>query len=256
MKLLLDLGNSRCKFAVVKKNVPDVFGALPYHEHTRLAVIDNVLRQHGKPDMVMVCSVLAPALNQRLEQLLTSHQVDSYFFLKSSGIDCGIRPGYQNPDELGADRLAAMVAANAKYRGNTCIVDCGTAVTVDALGTGGIHHGGVIFLGFMSMQAALFANTNLEVSPGAANFAVAADCTQDAIYSGCQYAIAGGIERVVRMMQNQYGLFDQIILTGGDAVRFAPLLTCQMVHEPHLVLDGLKHVSERAKVGWKAKGSN
>ena len=58
MKLLLDLGNSRCKFAVVKKGVPDVFGALPYHEHTRLAVIENVLRQHGKPDMVVVCSVL------------------------------------------------------------------------------------------------------------------------------------------------------------------------------------------------------
>ena len=256
MKLLLDLGNSRCKFAVVRKGVPDVFGAMPYHEHTRLAVIENVLRQHGKPDMVVACSVLGTGLNERLEQLLASHRIDDYFFLKSAGIDCGIRPGYQNPDELGADRLAAMVAASAKYQGNTCIVDCGTAITVDVLATGGIHHGGVIFPGFMSMQAALASSTDLEFRLDAASFAIAADSTRDAIYSGCQHAVAGGIEHAVCMMQDHYGLFDQIILTGGDAALLAPLLTCQTVHEPHLVLDGLKHVSEKVRVGRKATSEN
>ena len=149
-----------------------------------------------------------------------------------------------------------MVAAKAKYRGNTCIVDCGTAITVDALAAGGIHHGGVIFPGFMSMQAALTTSTDLEFRLDAASFAIAADSTRDAIYSGCQHAVAGGIERAVRMMQDQYGLFDQIILTGGDAALFAPLLTCQTVHEPHLVLDGLKHVSEKVMVGRKAMSAS
>ena len=247
MNVLLDLGNSRCKFAVLGGSVPEVYGALPYSESKRLVVVESVLRQYSGPDRILVCSVLGHNLREQLVQLFMSHQVEDCFFLDCSSADSfGIRLGYRNPGELGADRLAAMIAANAKYHGDTCIVDCGTAVTVDALGTGGIHHGGVIFPGLMSMRTALAADTSIDFDEETDSFEVAPGSTRGAIYTGCLSAVAGGIERVVRTMQDRYGSFDQVILTGGDAKLLEPLLTCKTVHEPYLVLDGLKHVSKAA----------
>lgn len=243
MKLLLDLGNSCCKFAVLGKDVPEVYGALLYHETERLAVIESVLRQYNDLDKVVVCSVLDQSLNDRLLQLFMNHQLDDCFFLDSSAESFGIRTGYRNPGELGADRLAALIAANEKYHGNTCIVDCGTAVTVDALGTEGRHRGGVIFPGFRSMQVALAVDTDINFEQPAGSFDITANSTRDAIYTGCLSAVAGGIDRAIHSIQARYGSFDQVILTGGDAKLLIPLLVQKVIHEPHLVLDGLKHIS-------------
>lgn len=247
MNVLLDLGNSRCKFAVIGGSVPEVYGTLPYDETRRLAVIESVLSQYSGPDKVVVCSVLGHDLKEQLVNLFMNHQVEDYLFLECSSAErFGIRLAYKNPGELGVDRLAAMIAASVKFQGDTCIVDCGTAVTVDALGTGGIHHGGVIFPGFTSMRAALTADTSIDSAGGTDSFEIAADSTRGAIYTGCMSAIAGGVERVMHAMQDRYGTFEQVILTGGDARLLEPLLTCEAVHEPYLVLDGLKHVSEAA----------
>ena len=243
MKLLLDLGNSRCKFAVLGKDVPEVYGALPYHGTGRLAVIESVLRQYDGLDKAVVCSVLGRDLNGRLRQLLMSYQPDDCFFLDSSAESFGITPGYRNPGELGADRLAALIAANEKCHGNTCIVDCGTAVTVDALGQGGVHRGGVIFPGFRSMWAALAVDTDINPDQATGSFDIPADSTRDAMYTGCLSAVAGGIDRVVHSMQGRYGPFDQVVLTGGDAELLIPLLAQEVMHEPHLVLEGLRYVS-------------
>ena len=246
MKALLDLGNSRCKFAILDPEAKDTFGALPYQNGNRLEIIASVLQSYEQLDRVVVCSVLDRELNSRLqEQFPTSR----FYFLDPSTNCFSVTPAYEDPGALGADRLAALIAAKVRYLGSTCIVDCGTAVTVDVLDEGGVHRGGVIFPGVGSMRAALEMDTAMDIDEEAGSFAVPAISTQDAIYSGCLSAVAGGISQAVDRMQVEGAAFDQVVLTGGDAELLIPLLAPKVIHEPHWVLEGLRHVSECLDAG-------
>ena len=245
MKLLLDLGNSRCKYAVLEPGVPDEYGALAYHDGRRLEVIVSVLEKYGAADRVVLCSVLDSNVNDQLLQWLAANKPGEFFFLDTSVRCFGISIGYQDPGALGADRLAALIAAHEQFQGSTCIVDCGTAVTVDALDQGGIHRGGTIFPGVRSMQAALLADTDMNVDHDAVQLVMPANSTRDAIYTGCLSAVAGGVDRIVHGMQGQHNPFDQVILTGGDAELLIPLLSQDIIHKPYWVLEGLKCVCRR-----------
>ena len=241
MKALLDLGNSRCKFAILDPEAGDTFRALPYLDGERLEVIASVLQPYDQLDRVVVCSVLNQELNEQLQERF---QAGRFYFLDPSKNCFGVTSAYEDPGSLGADRLAALIAAKVRYPGSTCIVDCGTAVTVDALDPGGVHRGGVIFPGFSSMRAALEMDTAMGVEEEADSFAVPATSTWDAIYSGCLSAVAGGIMQAIDRMQVEGTPFDQVILTGGDAELLVSLLTQKVIHEPHWVLEGLRHVSK------------
>ncbi len=241
MKALLDLGNSRCKYAILDPEAEDTFGALSYRDEERLEVIASVLQPYGQLDRVVVCSVLDQELNDQLQERFPACR---FYFLNPSENCFGVTSAYEDPRALGADRLAALIVAKVRYPGSTCIVDCGTAVTVDALDQGGVHRGGVIFPGVGSMRAALEMDTAMNLEGEAGSFAVPATSTRDAIYSGCLSAVAGGISQAIDRMQAEDAPFDQVILTGGDAGLLVPLLAPKVIHEPHWVLEGLRHVSK------------
>lgn len=241
MKALLDLGNSRCKFAILDLEGEDTFGALPYRDGDRLEVIASVLQPYEGLDRIVVCSVLDQGLNDQLQEHFSASK---FYFLDPSEKCFGVTSTYEDPGALGADRLAALIAAKLRYPGSTCIVDCGTAVTVDALDQHGVHCGGVIFPGFGSMCAALEMDTAMDVKEVAGSFAVPAASTRDAIYSGCLSAVAGGIIQAIDRMQAKGTPFNQVILTGGDAELLVSLLSPKVIHEPHWVLEGLRHVSK------------
>ena len=241
MKALLDLGNSRCKFAILDLEAEDTFGALPYQDGDRLEVIASVLQPYDQLDRIIVCSVLDLELNERLQEQFPASR---FYFLDPSENCFGVTSAYEDPGALGADRLATLIAAKVHYPGSTCIVDCGTAVTVDVLDEGGVHRGGVIFPGFGSMRAALEMDTAMDVEEETGSFAVPATSTRDAIYSGCLSAVAGGIIQATDHMQAEGVAFDQVILTGGDAELLVSLFTQKVIHEPYWVLEGLRHVSK------------
>ena len=240
MKALLDLGNSRCKFAILKPEEADTFGALPYRDGDRLDIIASVLQPYDPLGRVVVCSVLDRELNGQLQERFPASR---FYFLDPSENCFGVTSAYDDPGTLGADRLAALIAARVRYPGSTCIVDCGTAVTVDVLDQGGVHRGGVIFPGFGSMRTALEMDTAMDVEEQG-SFAAPATSTRDAIYSGCLSAVAGGIVQAIDRMQVEGTPFDQIILTGGDAELLVSLFAHTVIHEPHWVLEGLRHVSK------------
>lgn len=241
MKALLDLGNSRCKFAILDPEAEDTFGALPYRDGERLEVIASVLQPYGQLDRIIVCSVLDQELNDQLQGRFPTSR---FYFLDPTENCFGVTSAYEDSGALGVDRLAALIAAKVRYPGSTCIVDCGTAVTADALDPGGVHRGGVIFPGVGSMYAALKMDTAMDFENEVGSFAVPATSTRDAIYSGCLSAVAGGIIQAIDRMQAEGAPFDQVILTGGDAKVLIPLLVQKVIHEPHWVLEGLRHVSK------------
>lgn len=241
MKALLDLGNSRCKFAILESGETDTFGALPYQDGDRLEVIASVLQPYEQLDRVVMCSVLDRELNGQLQERFSASR---FYYLDPSENCFGVTSAYEDSGALGADRLAALIAAKVRYSGSTCIVDCGTAVTVDALDQGGVHRGGVIFPGVDSMRAALEIDTAMDIEEEAGSFVIPATSTRDAIYSGCLNAVAGGIIQAIDRMQEEGTPFDRVILTGGDAELLIPLLTQKVIHEPYWVLEGLRDVSK------------
>jgi len=95
------------------------------------------------------------------------------------------------------------------------------------------------------MQNALFLDTYINCNEETDGFEVFARSTQEAIHSGCLSAVVGGIQYVINEMQTKNGLFDKIILTGGNAEYILPMLSSDAVLEPTLVLDGLMNISRK-----------
>ena len=251
MKLLLDLGNSRCKFAIVEGGEVKQYEAESYGPFGKFYSVKSLSNKYSDIDEIVISSVLSEEMNSQINEMLLNDAARKVFFLAPAENSFSVKLAYANPSSMGVDRVAALIGAKEKYSGNSCIVDCGTAVTIDALSAEGVHQGGVILPGAKIMQKALMANTKIATSEAEAKreqadpeFNVLSNTTEGAIHTGSVSAVAGGIEFVVNKMSSDYDVFDQIVFTGGDAKKLKSYLALQAVTDDTLVLDGLKMDSE------------
>lgn len=149
---------------------------------------------------------------------------------------CGVRNGYRQPGQLGADRWAALIGARGRCA-DACLVVCaGTATTVDVLGADGFFHGGLILPGLDLMRSSLARDTaRLPMAEG--SFRLLPDNTMDAIISGCLQAQMGAIERMFAGIASEPGA--RCILTGGAAPLLCVGLNLPFELVENLILDGL-----------------
>jgi len=164
-------------------------------------------------------------------------------------LEPGIRTGmpilYDNPKEVGADRIANAVGAYDLYGGPSIVVDFGTANTLDAVSTKGEYLGGAIFPGIeISMdalvgRAALLRKVEL-VEPKN----VIGRSTVESIQSGAVYGYTGLIDSLVDRFRAELG-DATVIATGGLAQLLMPISRTIQHHEPWLTLYGLRIVYER-----------
>jgi len=245
VKLLLDLGNSRCKYAIVEESEVAKYDSHNYGPFGKLYSVKSLCDQYSDASGIIISSVLSEEMNSQIKETLLSDDAKNIYFLDPTENSFGVSLVYADPSTLGVDRVAAMIAVNDKYSGNNCIVDCGTAVTIDALDDKGVHQGGVILPGIASMRKALLVNTKIEIAGiEEAEFNVLSKTTGDAIHTGCVSAVAGGIEYVVNRIASDYDGFDQVVLTGGDADLIKSYLSLPVHTDETLVLNGLKVVSQ------------
>ena len=248
MKLLLDLGNSRCKYAIYGESRIEKYGAQNYEPFGKLYSVKSLYGQYNDASEIIISSVLSKAINNQIEETLLKDGANNIYFLEPSKNSFGVTLAYVDLSALGIDRVAALIAAHEKYTGNSCVVDCGTAVTIDFLDAEGTHQGGVILPGIESMKKTLLSSTEIEIDHAKMEFNVLSNTTENAIHTGCISAVVGGIEYIVNKMASVYDSFDQIVLTGGDAELAQSHLSesCQtmQIHVVDtLVLDGLEVVS-------------
>lgn len=143
---------------------------------------------------------------------------------------------YMNTGDLGVDRWLAMVAMQNATDNDFCIIDAGTAITIDVV-VDGSHKGGLIMPGLQLMLDSLQGNTeNLENESGQ-NVSLAIN-TADAVASGVVDGVVGGIERAILRIKKMYP--DIVVtITGGDAERIAMLSRIELVIENNTVLKGV-----------------
>ena len=245
MLLLIDAGNTRVKWALAASPTPTPtpgnWIASGVVLHAEVAQLGRHWRDAGI-SQVVIANVAGPlmqaALLVQLVQILPATPGITWF--TAAARVAGVINGYRTPEQLGCDRLAALVGARALYPDQALIVAmCGTATTVDALCADGRFIGGMILPGAGTMAASLALRTaQLPSVPlqGADTLAQSpfADHTEAAIRNGCLAAQAGAIERAVAAHGNAHCL-----LSGGAATWVAPWLRVAACVTENLVLIGL-----------------
>ncbi len=240
INLLIDMGNTRLKWAVMQDGELSTGRALVNQLITRHELVE-AWKMQTPPERLVIACVSATAL---LELVLTVAAelwpAIDIIPVKSQAHAFGVHNAYQQPEKLGVDRWMALVAVRNRYHKPACIVDCGTAITVDLIDADGKHQGGLICPGLTLMKKSLATGTEaLQYQEtnyvfGAANF------TEAAIYSGTLAAAVGLIEYVLTQQSNPMA----VILTGGDADVIAQQLKCKPIIDTDLVLRGLAIILE------------
>jgi len=240
MRLLLDVGNTSVKWGVCNTGAIEKSDCFMHRGKDVRALADQSWSELRTPSAVYIANVGGEQLQQQLSGWIGARWDITPVFLTATAAACGVSNAYKIPAKLGVDRWAALVAAHHDTPGASCIIDCGTAITLDLLDATGRHRGGMILPGTGMLQQLLLQNTaiNSEArSLQAASLFSAA--TEDAVNSGSLYMAAATIDRVVADMAAELDTRLQLLITGGDAGRIQTLLTCSARHDPELVLKGL-----------------
>ncbi len=235
MNLLIDMGNTRIKWAIDNNGQLIVGQALVNQQLNRQQLID-LWGKLIKPQAIGLSCVSAnPLLTLVQSVILELWPENEIIFVKAQSRAFGIVNAYQYPEKLGTDRWLGLVAARQNYAIPACIVDCGTAITVDLLAADGTHQGGFISPGLTLMKRALAQGTDA-LPFNQAHYPVApADFTEAAIYAG---TLCSAVGLIAQVLKNQTKTM-QLILTGGDAELIAQQLTLPLVLDADLVLKGL-----------------
>lgn len=242
MKLLLDVGNSRAKWAWLEGLSLRNPGAVAYAGGPVAPVIDAICQAGRTPDEILLASVAAPRATDEVRAVLQDRFAVAVRIAESEREAAGVRNGYREPAQLGVDRWLAMLAAYNRNRGPVCVVDAGTALTIDFVDKNGSHHGGLIIPGLALMRDTLLQGTS-RVGAGEDQFAPyehgwGRDTTA-CIRQGSLLACARLIEGCMSLIGEEGWTGTDLILTGGDAPRLKDELQLDAVHCPQLVLEGL-----------------
>lgn len=194
---------------------------------------------------MVIISCVVPPLVEVLERMS-----QKYFGIKplvvGPGIKTGIRILYENPKEVGADRIANVVAVYAKYGGPAIVVDFGTATTFDAVSEEGDYLGGAIAPGIGISTEALFQRAaklyRVEIEKPKM---VIGKNTVASMQSGIFYGFIGQVEEIVHRMKKELGDVATVVATGGLAELIGKECPSIDQIDPMLTLEGLRIICQR-----------
>lgn len=197
----------------------------------------------GTLDGVAICSVVPP-LEHLVEKALSSLFSLPVFTVRP-GVKTGIPIRYENPKEVGADRIVNAVGAYEEYRRSLIVVDFGTAITFDCVGEDGSYLGGVIAPGVHISASALFASTAKlpYIEPALPQHIIGRN-TVESMQSGLFYGFLSLVDGMVERLKEIMGDVP-VIATGGWGEVFAPHSRTIQKVDPFLTLKGLKILYER-----------
>jgi type III pantothenate kinase len=250
--LAIDVGNTRLKWAQYASPQPGA--PLLAHGAVFLETIDKLADTDWKhlaaPGSMLGSIVAGEGVRRRVEEQMGELWDITPRWVVSSAFAAGVSNGYDHPNRLGTDRWVALIGARQRVLAMggeprpALVVMVGTAVTVDALDASGKFLGGLILPGFGLMLRALEMGTaGLKAPTGeVVDFPTN---TSDALMSGGADAIAGAVERMHRKLMRRTGEAPVLFMTGGAAVKLAPITDLAFETVDTLIFEGLLQLQAR-----------
>lgn len=259
MNLLLDVGNSRAKWNYCPTARPQATQPLLLQATqavTRFAPDEWPQLQSAMATPGVAAVFVSNVGGKEVESTLLARATELRLpmtILRNGLLACGLnRSAYQNPTQLGVDRSLVMIGGlQVSGDKNLCVVNCGTAVTVDFVNRKGAHLGGVICPGVYAQQekvveiaAAIEVDLSIQDLSIQNTVSWFSTSTRQAIQSGANYSIAG----LVRSAYEDIGKVTedgpwQLLVTGGGAPNIMPLLDKMALNVPDLLMVGLASVA-------------
>lgn len=230
--LLVDIGNTAIKWcAEIDGNVSAVTRCARSPE----TLVDSLAGMATNVAKVVIASVAGQQFEQQLTAALNRVTKASVDIVRAEAATGPLRNSYAEPERMGADRWLAMLGAFEPGAGPICVVDAGTAITIDLVDASGGHQGGYILPGIGMMTTALLSNTDrIRFSDNAPTTLLPGQSTAACVSAGVWAAGFGAIEQVVLQYPQH-----RIMVAGGDGPALMAL-GLDGVSCPHLIFDGLR----------------
>jgi type III pantothenate kinase len=250
--LAIDIGNTNLTFGLFEGTALSLtFRAETVRSRTAdeyAALLRQLAFVHDIQITDVSAAIIASVVPQLTEAVANAVQIafGQTALVVGPGTKTGVAVRYDNPHDVGADRIVNAVAAFARHQGGVIVVDLGTATTFDCISPKGDYLGGVICPGVqisldaLMTRAAKLRPIDLVVPPR-----VVGKNTPHALQSGVVFGYASMIDGLVAKIKAELGFPCHVLATGGLAGLLAPHCTSVDAVDPNLTLDGLRILHER-----------
>ena len=255
MILAMDVGNTNIKTAL--------FDGPEMYKYWRLSTnitstsdeygirLSSMFDHEGVPASAVegiVVSSVVPTINFTIEHMLQNYFGRTPLFV-APGVKTGINIRYENPRELGSDRIANAVAAYEEYGGPCIFIDFGTATTFGVVDEGGSFLGGLICPGIkLSSEALVTGTAKLPRFELTRPDSVLGRTTLTNLQSGMYYGYVGLVKNIVRKIRQELGRDAFVVATGGMALMIAEESKAIDKLDGLLTLKGLRLIYERNRM--------
>lgn len=248
MTVVVDIGNARIKWARVEDGNLLSPGQASHRDNPEQALESLIRALPGQVGRVVATNVAGKKMGSRFTALVNDHWGRQAEFIESMARQFGVTCAYAEPRRLGADRWVALLAARHLAAESACVIDAGTAVTLDAVDGAGQHLGGLIMAGPRLVAAALDRQTS-DIGPTVAphevphGLALLGCSTEQAVAHGAMLALASAVDRAVAVVTEELNAKPLVFVTGGEGRSLLPWLATKVQYRAHLVLEGLALIS-------------
>jgi len=242
MKLVVDVGNSRIKWARIDGGLLEP-GRHAEHHGSIEKLLDQLWHAEEAPSTVMVSSVAGADADVAIARWIRNRWGLRVEWFRSRPKTLGLVNGYRDSGQLGSDRWAALVGAHGLLPGPIGVVDCGTAITLDVIDEGDRHLGGLIVPGLELARLSLLAGTATIGEAGNRATGLLGRSTAECVANGTTLGLAGALERWMAEVEESVAGIAWLV-TGGAWPRLSSRIRKTVRYDPDLVLKGLARVLE------------